>query len=207
MRNVTERWNVVVEGKTYPAIVTWKRKRTLRFSISRDGKTINISVPNNTSKEYIKQGIQKHIPGLLKRFQYEEPIGKDYVYIFGKKESYPGFHLFEEKKQQKILKDILFEYIVGKSGQIALLMGVKTPYTYKVRKMVSRYGVNNITNKTITYSTCLVHYSKEIIDSVIYHELTHDSIRDHSYKFYEKLLSFMPDYKEKHAKLKRHIYE
>lgn len=207
MRNVTEKWNVVVEGKPYPALVTWKRKRSLRFSMSRDGKTINISVPNGTSKEYIKQGIQKHIPSLLKRFEFEPPIGEDYVYIFGHKENYPEFHTFDEKKQTKILNSILKEYVVGKSGQISQIMGIKTPYEYKVRKMVSRYGVNNITSKTITYSTTLVHYSKEIIDSVIYHELVHDSIRDHSSRFYQKLLSFMPDYQEKHAKLRKHIYE
>ena len=39
--------------------------------------------------------------------------------------------------------------------------------------MYTRYGSNSIGKKSITYSTILMHYSPDVIDSVIVHEIAH----------------------------------
>ena len=69
--------------------------------------------------------------------------------------------------------------------------------------MKSRYGSNNKRSKTITYSLTLMHYSLEIIDSVVVHELTHCFVYDHSDNFYRLLYKYCPDYDKLRKKLIR----
>ena len=53
------------------------------------------------------------------------------------------------------------------------IIGVKKPYKVKIRKMTTRYGSNSLTTHSITYSLVLVHYSIDVVDSIIIHELAH----------------------------------
>lgn len=207
MKNIKELWKVTIDGHAYTCTVEWKSKRNIRYSVSRDGESLYVSVPHGTKKETIKEGITKYFPKLLKRFEYEPPFGEGYVYIFGRKVEDPQFTELSEKERTSVLNRILLRYVTERTEQVKGIMGVTTPYKVKVRNMTSRYGVNNWTGKSITYSTILIHYSKEIIDSVIYHEVTHDHVRDHSSRFYQELLSFLPDYHVKHDKLRKHKYE
>ena len=55
---------------------------------------------------------------------------------------------------------------------------IKKPYRVSVKKMTSRYGSNSSQTHTVSYSLVLLHYSVEIIDSVIVHELAHDFVRN-----------------------------
>ena len=80
-------------------------------------------------------------------------------------------------------------------------------FQVKVRQMKSRYGSNNRSNKTITYSLVLLHYSIEIIDSVIVHELSHHFVYDHSPNFYKVLYKYCPNYDILRKKLIRSEFE
>ena len=66
---------------------------------------------------------------------------------------------------------------------------------------------NSRKTHTLTFQLSLVHYSKEIIDSVIYHELAHDFYFDHSANFYKLLLSYCPNYFKLKAKLRKGIVQ
>ena len=48
--------------------------------------------------------------------------------------------------------------------------------------------------KTLTFSFVLIHYSKEVIDSVVIHELAHDLFFDHSSNFYNVVYNYCPNY-------------
>ena len=60
--------------------------------------------------------------------------------------------------------------------------------------MKSRYGSNNKSTKTITYSLVLLHYSPEIIDSVIIHEIAHCFAYNHGDNFYKVVYKYCPNY-------------
>ena len=86
-------------------------------------------------------------------------------------------------------------------------MGVTSSYRVRVRQMKTRWGVNNQRTLSLTFALCLVHYSKEIIESVVIHELAHDKVRNHSKNFYKIVLAYYPDYYFYHKKLTKGQYK
>ena len=60
--------------------------------------------------------------------------------------------------------------------------------------MKTRYGTNSIRTNRIAFSLELIHFSSEIIDSVIIHELALDFYRDHSVRFYNVIYQYGPNY-------------
>ena len=74
----------------------------------------------------------------------------------------------------------------------------------KIRLMTSRWGsANNATNE-IHLSLYLIKTSLDCVDSVVLHEAVHFTHMDHGREFYDMLLSYMPDYRERSARLKRY---
>ena len=66
----------------------------------------------------------------------------------------------------------------------------------KIRKMTSKWGVNNITGRTITLNLELIKYNPKYLEYVIYHELSHLKHHDHSSKFWEEVEKYVPNYKQ-----------
>lgn len=71
----------------------------------------------------------------------------------------------------------------------------------KVKIMSAVLGNNRHKRKILTFNEKLVHFSVDLIDSVVIHELCHDFYQDHSKAFYEKVYEYCPDYKKKREKL------
>lgn len=65
----------------------------------------------------------------------------------------------------------------------------------KIRKMVSRWGVCNRSNLTVTLNYNLINYDIKTIDYVIIHELSHLVHFDHSKEFWKTVSKYCPDYK------------
>ena len=118
-----------------------------------------------------------------------------------------GFNLLPDKKKDEYLKNILLEFVKENVRKNSSIMGISTPYVVKVRKMKTRWGVNNKKAQSLTFSTFLVHYKKEVIESVVIHELAHDRVRNHSEAFYKQVYKYSPNYKELHKALSKGQYE
>lgn len=72
----------------------------------------------------------------------------------------------------------------------------------KFRKMTRTWGVCRLTAKTITFNTKLASVPYKAAVYVVIHEFTHFLEPNHSKRFYEKLVTFMPDWKEARNLLK-----
>ena len=190
-----------IDDKDYLVIVTYKRIRNIHFRF--DGEAFLISAPRLVTQKAIISGLDKYARKLIKRSVKVNAIGEDYIYIFGQKIplTYPGSIIIDgivisfqnEEQLSRKLKKWFLEYMINRTREYETLMG--TPhYTIKVRQMKSRYGSNNRPKMVITYSLVLLHYSKEIIDSVIIHELAHHFVYDHSDNFYRLLYKYCPNY-------------
>ena len=115
-----------------------------------------------------------------------------------------GVLKYKDREQlEKKLKKWFLEYITSRNQYYEQVMGIRTPYKVRVRKMTTRYGSNSKSTHSITYSMVLMHYSCEIIDSVIVHELAHHFVRDHSKKFYNVVYQYCPNYKALHKRLRK----
>jgi predicted metal-dependent hydrolase len=71
----------------------------------------------------------------------------------------------------------------------------------RITSAVSRWGSCG-TRNTLNFSWRLVTAPMDVIDCVVVHELVHTEIKNHSAKFYDRLKSIMPDYKEREKWLK-----
>ena len=69
-----------------------------------------------------------------------------------------------------------------------------------IRKMKRRWGSLS-QKKKMTLNSNLIKAPKECIDYVVFHELCHLKIRNHSRKFYELLVSVLPDWEKIKHKL------
>lgn len=202
------------EGKEYIVDITYKRIKNIHFRF--DGEKFLISCPRRTKPAMIKSGLDKYAKKLIDRCVKSNAIGDKHIYLFGHKIplSYPGairfskdkLIVFEEQEElMKKLRKYFLNYIQGRT--LFYEEKMKAPnYLVKVRQMKTRYGSNNRAKKTLTFSLTLIHYSVEIIDSVIIHELAHCFVYDHSDNFYRVVYKYCPRYDELRQKLIKAVF-
>ena len=68
--------------------------------------------------------------------------------------------------------------------------------------MTTRWGVNNLTKKTITLNSELLKKDLDLLDYVIIHELCHFYEANHSANFWAHVAEYYPHYKEARRRLK-----
>ena len=68
-------------------------------------------------------------------------------------------------------------------------------FSLRIRKMTSRWGVNNVTKKIITLNSELLKRDVTLIDYVIVHELCHFYEANHSSRFWAQVEKRYPYYK------------
>ena len=100
--------------------------------------------------------------------------------------------------------EILITELVRKNEEI---MGISEPYMVKVKPTERQFGSNSKRTHTLSFQLNLIHYSKEIIESVVVHELAHDFERNHSKNFYNIVYRYCPNYRELQKKLKKGIHK
>lgn len=201
-----ERWNLSYQGKIYPCEITYKRIRHAYFRFDRSGQRFLISCPYRTPAAYLRKNINIFFPKMVGQFDFEPPIKGDQVYLFGVPNEVVGFSTWTEEKQRRFLANTLLTYLKDRVPELEKTMGIEKPYLLRVRKMRSRYGVNNQKSHALTFALLLVHSSREIIDSVIVHELAHATVFNHSAAFYDLVYRYCPSYRLLHAKLRKHQY-
>lgn len=200
----------VYKEKEYPTVVNRKICRYFYFRWNKEGNGFIITAPLYVTEKDLKDTMKRNLPKIIEKKKIADgnsPIKGDEFYYFGELCKIDGFSSWDEKKKDKYLKNKLKEYVEPRTKECEKEMGIKDIYKIKVRTMKTRFGVNNKRSMSITFSTSLIHYSKEIIDSVIYHELAHHFVMNHSDKFYKVLLKYCPTYKISRRKLIKRIYK
>ncbi|MHB1314804.1 MAG: M48 family metallopeptidase [Christensenellales bacterium] len=81
-------------------------------------------------------------------------------------------------------------------------MGVK-PSGIKITSAKTRWGSCSASN-ALCFSYRLLCVPSDALDSVVVHELAHIKTKNHSPKFYREIEKAMPDYRERHKKLKEY---
>ena len=203
-----------LDGQVYEVEIIYKRIRNIHFRF--ENEKYLISCPKRTPVSMIKSGLDKYARKLRDRSTKTQAFGDDYIYLFGQKVavSYPGSLFLDAetkinfKDQDDLIKKARKSFLNYMQGRTLYYEGLmKSPhYLVKVRQMKSRYGSNNRHAKTITYSLTLLHYSPEIIDSVIVHELAHCFVYNHSDKFYRVVYNYCPRYDEFRKKLIKAVF-
>jgi len=102
---------------------------------------------------------------------------------------------------EKFLKNTATRYIIPRVHQLAKQMKVKFNKV-SLRSQSTRWGsCSNAGN--LSFNWKMVHFTPEIIDYVIIHELAHLKHLDHSKKFWQFVEQFDPEFKLHRGWLKR----
>ncbi|MCR5333175.1 MAG: M48 family metallopeptidase [Bacilli bacterium] len=188
-------------GETYVVNVTYKRQRGLY--LRKKGDIFYATAPVLMSESKVKEFIYKSIPTLNKRIaknkSSEAPKGEEYTYILGEK--------IDKVYDDKELKKIALDEFIKLTRECEQEMGITSPYKVTVRNMKTRYGSNSSKTHAIHYQLSLIHFSNEIIRSVVVHELAHDKYHNHQSGFYNHVLKYCPNYWELKKKLRKGIYK
>lgn len=196
----------------YLVKVTFKkgmRSITYRF---KDG-CFKVSSPYLVSLSRIKQGLDKYAPKLLNRSYETKAKSDDFIYILGVKieidekgdiTTPDGIIISYKSKEdlEKKLRKYFLDLVTRRARYYETQMNVPS-YTIRVKNMTTRFGSNSKKTKTIYFSTMLLHYSLELIDSVVVHELAHILVFNHSKKFYDIVYKYYPNYDACHTKLRK----
>ena len=203
-----KRFEFVKNGITYPVFITYKRQKNVYFGF-KDG-SFYISAPYRTSNKFIASGIDKFFERLVNKprreiehFSFEN----NYVYLLGNKVGIDSIDVKDNGELQKYLKKIALKVLTEEVRKFEAIMGIDIPYKIRVKNTCRQYGSNSRKTHTLSFQISLIHYSLEIIDSVVVHELSHEFERNHQKEFYEIVYSYCPNYKELHKKLRKGIHQ
>ncbi|MCK8462025.1 SprT family zinc-dependent metalloprotease [Mycoplasma capricolum subsp. capricolum] len=183
---------------------------------------IVISAPINTPIYLIEQFIYKHISRLVKiqnNYEflrvYDFYTNKPWIKIFEKSVDIElvDQNIHTKKINNKIIiknyydNEIQLEKIYNflakeyKNWFIhqTLLWAEKMNLSFEnisVKVMKAKWGLCYSKKRHIIYNTKLLHFSSEIIDYVIVHELTHILYPNHSKDFWRHVANYLPNYRE-----------
>ena len=203
---------IEIDAVTYEVLVFYSRRRSVYLSMStKKPNTIRLHVPV-VSLLSVEGVIEKHresITKLVRRYVRGNCNNKDgyfhdgMLFVQGLPESHPDWN---ESQVESYLKKIALPHLSDRVEYWANRMGVPLIYQTKIRTMSSRYGVINFQRRRITFTTRLICFPPEVIDSVVVHELAHHFEPNHQKGFYAIVLRYIPNYYELHKKLRRNEY-
>ena len=203
--------NIKINNKIYNVEIIYKNNKNMYLRIKDDLKIV-VTAPLKISEKKIQKFVESNIDYISKviiqkeevlakkkdKFQY---LGKlyDICYINERK-------IFLEDEKALIGKNVnidnwykknaieVFENYYNSCFQN--FKEAKYKPILKIRKMKGKWGVCNITNKTITLNLELIKLNPKYLIYVIYHELCHLKHPNHSKDFWALVEKYVPNYKQ-----------
>lgn len=169
------------------------------------------------SEKYLRDLIEKNKKALTKMYlkSIEEKesdaffnyLGEQYTILYDESVKKVSFYndtviTKNEKMLDKFYNEqvkIIFKERVEK---LRVLFDDIPEFSLRFRKMKTRWGVNNVTDKIITLNTELLKKEISLLDYVIIHELCHFYEPNHSSKFWAQVEKRYPYYKLARKKLR-----
>lgn len=189
----TVRRDYSYNGTTYQGTITYKRMKSMTLRFDAEHSSLRVSCPTWTPISDIDRFVFKYLPKLSARSSKKKPVydGR-FLYVFGSPEEVGEL---QPTEVNSYLKKAGMPYLKERVAHYEALMGVKESYKIRMRDMKRTFGSNSRRTKTLTFQIRMMAFPKEIIDSVIVHELAHHFQFDHSKKFYDIVYRYCPDYK------------
>ena len=209
--------NIQLDEYTIPIEIIRKNNKNIYFRFKEDG-TLYVTCHRLVPKFEILKLIEKDKASILRLYKKYLKTKKenDKFYYLGQPlkviydESLKNVSLDagviytpNDKKLEKWLKDECLRVFEGRIDY-CLSLGFTNipPFSLRIRKMTSRWGVNNVTKKIITLNSELIKKDIELIDYVIVHELCHFYEGNHSSRFWYQVSLRYPNYKNARKRLR-----
>jgi len=207
-----------------------KEVKNITLKVKPSGE-VSITTPKHTSSEHIEHILNKRAKWVKKKQEFfanfhntskEYVSGEDFKYL-GR--SYRLKVIESKEEKVKLQRGYLEVYVKNKNDLVkkqklvyewyyerALLHFFNILQEYnkivkqeikdiKIRQMKTRWGSCNVHKSYINLNIELIKKSRESIEYVIFHELTHLIHSNHSKEFYNYLALYMPDWEERKRRL------
>lgn len=162
------------------------KRKTVALTIDKDLQII-VKAPLEMPVEDIDAFVRRHSRWIKKRRRMMEQQTL----------MQPENLLTSEQKTE--LKAQAKEILPQKAAHYGNIMGV-TPVGIKITSATTRWGSCSAKNG-LCFSYRLMLLPDELIDYIVVHELAHIRVKNHSTTFYDEVMKYMPDYKERQKKL------
>ena len=185
------------KDKDIPVHVRHSHQRNIYYRYRKDG--FRVSAPYLANQKTILRGLDKFAEKLVNQFEKAHSnysFDNDFVYLLGEQISLKELNIENMPELQQFLQknaEISIKELVRKNEEI---MKISEPYKVKIKPTERQFGSNSKRTHTLSFQIDLVHYSKEIIESVVVHELAHDFERNHSKNFYNIVYKYCPNYNQ-----------
>ena len=207
---------IVLDEYTIPVTVVRKSNKNIYFRFKEDG-ILYVTCHRLISKGEILRLIEKNKKPILRMYKQMLKTKEEnrFFYYLGKpltivwdesvKKVYLDDDLLYTPNETKLNKWLKDECVRVFSERIEYcLQGFNNipKFSLRVRKMSSRWGVNNVTKRIITLNSELIKKDIELIDYVIIHELCHFYEANHSDRFWYQVSLRYPNYKQARKRLR-----
>lgn len=203
--------NIKINNKIYNVEIIYKNNKNMYLRIKDDLKIV-VTAPLKISEKKIQKFVESNIDYISKviiqkeevlakkqdKFQY---LGKlyDICYInerkifLGEEKALIGKNVNIDNWYKKNAIEVFENYY---NSCFQNFKEAKYKPLLKIRKMKGKWGVCNITNKTITLNLELIKLNQKYLIYVIYHELCHLKHPNHSKDFWTLVEKYVPNYKQ-----------
>ncbi len=190
--------------------IEYKSNKNLYIRVNDDLK-MHVTCNRFFTKNQILDVINRNQKKILKMYEnkLKEVDNNNFYYLLGDKytiiydESVKTplvdndvIFVKNEKMFDKFTKDTIINVFTERLNKCALTFDNLPKFSLKVRRMSTRWGVNNRGNNTITLNTELIKKDVTLIDYVCIHELCHFLQANHSPLFWAEVEKRYPYYKQ-----------
>ena len=199
---------VKINDKVFPVEIIKKNNKNIYFRFKDDVLyiTCNRLVSNRKVLELIKSNEYSLYKMYLKVKKKEDKnlgmkyLGKDIVVIYDVNVKKPYIednllYVKDSNQYNKWVKEECLKVFQDRINCLLPLFSNIPKFSLKIRKMRSRWGVNNVTKRIITLNSELLKKDIVLIDYVIIHEICHFYEGNHSDRFWYQVGLRYPEYK------------
>ncbi len=206
-----------INGNKYEIVIIRKDNRNTYIRVKDDLK-IYVTTNKRVSDKYIERLINENYSNIVSMMDkaLRKKARNDKCMILGKEvdvvsfslQSKPElynnkFYIKDINKLDKYIKEYAFVIFEERLKGMYSLFTEKIPYPkLKIRKMTTRWGVNNRRDNSITLNIELIRMDIKYLDYVIVHELSHFVHFDHSKAFWDVVSKYYPNYKQIRKEMK-----
>lgn len=190
------------------------RKNIKKMYLRIKDDQIIVSAPNYVSKQEVDSFVLEHEAWINKhrinksKIQNNDIIkvlGEEYRIVYTSNTLCIKNHVIYCSLDQYEFDELIYQYtknyFFDRFQEICSILKIEN-INLQLKYYKSKWGSCTPSKKLICLNINLAFYSLRCIDAIILHELAHLYVMNHSNKFYDILLTWMPDYKEVVKELK-----
>ena len=168
-------------------MVTYRRTSRLSMRIVRNGD-VHVSAPIGMSKRQVEAFIYEHQEWMVEARKKTSERQNQRAEFFNQLPLTTNAQKIEATKRIGALVEPMIE-------RYSKVMGV-SPSSVRYKPMISRWGICNVKEQSICYSTYLLLLPDWCVEHVVVHELCHLLEPSHNARFHTLMDNYYPRWKE-----------